>query len=185
MTRILKNSIKEQVWGYTPQAQPPDQRKSPETVTETSRVYWTWDLHVQIKVLERHPTMNGRQDITTIFGEGAYHLYGGCQWLSCVQLFATLWTIASQAPLSMEFSRQEYQSALPFPSPGIFLIQGSNLGLLHSRQILYCLSHLGNPPLYKGNGCQVGSSVTRTVSHQGWVQACRQLPIKSYNKRVG
>ena len=32
--------------------------------------------------------------------------------------FATPWTVARQAPLSMEFSRQEYWSALPFPSPG-------------------------------------------------------------------
>ena len=38
--------------------------------------------------------------------------------LSCVQLFATAWTVAYQAPLSMEFSRQEYWSGLPFPSPG-------------------------------------------------------------------
>ena len=38
--------------------------------------------------------------------------------LSCVQLFVTLWTIARQAPLSMGFSRQEYWSGLPFPSPG-------------------------------------------------------------------
>ena len=38
--------------------------------------------------------------------------------LSCVQLFATPWTVARQAPLSMEFSRQEYWSGLPFPSPG-------------------------------------------------------------------
>ena len=38
--------------------------------------------------------------------------------LSCVQLFATLWTVAHQAPLSMGFSRQEYWSGLPFPSPG-------------------------------------------------------------------
>ena len=38
--------------------------------------------------------------------------------LSHVQLFATPWTIAYQAPLSMEFSRQEYLSGLPFPSPG-------------------------------------------------------------------
>ena len=37
--------------------------------------------------------------------------------LSCVQLFATLWSIAHQAPLSMGFSRQEYWSGLPFPSP--------------------------------------------------------------------
>ena len=38
--------------------------------------------------------------------------------LSRVQLFVTPWTVAYQAPLSMEFSRQEYWSGLPFPSPG-------------------------------------------------------------------
>ena len=38
--------------------------------------------------------------------------------LNCVQLFATPWTVAHQAPLSMGFSRQEYWSALPFPTPG-------------------------------------------------------------------
>ena len=35
-----------------------------------------------------------------------------------VPLFATPWTVASQAPRCMEFTRQEYQSGLPFPSPG-------------------------------------------------------------------
>ena len=40
------------------------------------------------------------------------------QSLSCVQLFATLWTTAHQAPLSMGFPRQEYWSGLPFPSSG-------------------------------------------------------------------
>ena len=40
------------------------------------------------------------------------------QSLSCVQLFVTPWTVSHQAPLSMEFSRQEYWSGLPFPSPG-------------------------------------------------------------------
>ena len=38
--------------------------------------------------------------------------------LSRVQLFATPWTVAYQAPPSMGFSRQEYWSGLPFPSPG-------------------------------------------------------------------
>ena len=37
--------------------------------------------------------------------------------LSRVQLFATPWTVAHQAPLSMGFYRQEYWSGLPFPSP--------------------------------------------------------------------
>ena len=38
--------------------------------------------------------------------------------LSRVQLFVTPWTVARQAPLSMGFSRLEYWSGLPFPSPG-------------------------------------------------------------------
>ena len=38
--------------------------------------------------------------------------------ISCVQLCATLWTVACQAPLSMGFSRQEYWSRLPRPPPG-------------------------------------------------------------------
>ena len=38
--------------------------------------------------------------------------------LSHVQLFVTLWTVTYKAPLSMGFSRQEYWSGLPFPSPG-------------------------------------------------------------------
>ena len=44
------------------------------------------------------------------------------QLLSWVQLFVTPWTIAGQAPLSMGFSRQEYWSGLPFPSPGNYYV---------------------------------------------------------------
>ena len=40
------------------------------------------------------------------------------QFLSCVRLFVTQWTVTCQAPLSMEFSRQECWSGLPFPTPG-------------------------------------------------------------------
>ena len=38
--------------------------------------------------------------------------------LSRIRLFATPWTVAHQAPLSMGFSRHEYWGGLPFPSPG-------------------------------------------------------------------
>ena len=51
--------------------------------------------------------------------------------------FVTSGTIDCQAPLSMEFSWQEYWNGLPFPSPGVFPTQGSNLCLLLGRQILY------------------------------------------------
>ena len=43
-----------------------------------------------------------------------------CKWsqsLTCVQFFGTPWTVAYQAPPSMGFSRQEYWSGLPLPSP--------------------------------------------------------------------
>ena len=53
---------------------------------------------------------------------------------SCVQLFATLWTIAHQALLSMGLTRQEYCSGLPCPPPGIFPTQRLNPHLL-------CLLH--------------------------------------------
>ena len=48
--------------------------------------------------------------------------------LSHVQLFATPWTVAYQAPLSMGFSRQEYWSGLPFPFPGDLLDPGIESG---------------------------------------------------------
>ena len=60
--------------------------------------------------------------------------------LSCfshVWLLATLWTGARKV-MSMGFSRQEYQTGLPYPPPRIFPTQGSNLQLLHCKQILYC-----------------------------------------------
>ena len=44
--------------------------------------------------------------------------------LSRIRLFVTPWTVAHQAPLSMIFSRQEYWSGLPFPSPGGITDQG-------------------------------------------------------------
>ena len=53
----------------------------------------------------------------------------------CPALFATLWTVTHQPPLSMGFFKQEYWNGLPFPSPG--LTQGSNSCLLHGRWILY------------------------------------------------
>ena len=55
--------------------------------------------------------------------------------LSHVQLFATPWTVACQAPPSMEFSRQEYWSGLPFltpgdlPDPGIELVSPASPAL--------------------------------------------------------
>ena len=66
--------------------------------------------------------------------------------LSHVWLFATPWTVAYQVPPSMGFSRQEYWSGLPFPSPGDLPNPGTDPGLPHGRhcrQMFYRLSHQG------------------------------------------
>ena len=61
---------------------------------------------------------------------------GGLVTQSCLTL-ATPWTVACQTPLSMGFSRQEYWSGLPFPSPGDLPDPGIKL---IGRQILYTYS---------------------------------------------
>ena len=47
-----------------------------------------------------------------------YAIHLCCCCVLAVRLFVTLWTVACQAPLSMEFPRQEYWSGEPLPSPG-------------------------------------------------------------------
>ena len=64
---------------------------------------------------------------------------------SCVLLFATLWTIARQAPLSMGFSRQESWSGLSCPPPGDLPDPGTELVSPACRQIFHPLSHLRSP----------------------------------------
>ena len=82
--------------------------------------------------------------------------------LSCfshVQLFATLWTIALQASLSMGFSRQEYWSRLPCPppgdvsDPGIKHVSPESLALQADSLLL---SHQGSP-----------SYITQFLPHKG------------------
>ena len=96
------------------------------------------------------------------------------QSLSCVQLFATPWTVAHQASLSMEFSRQEYWSGMQ-----IFPTQGSNQGLPNCRQILHYLSHQGSP---KNTGVGNHSLLLRIFPNQGsnpGTPHCRQILYKS------
>ena len=86
--------------------------------------------------------------------------------LSCVRLFATPWTAASQPPLSMGFSRQEYWSGFPFPSPGIFPTQGLNPGLPCCRQTLYTLSRQWSCPTRDGGMAQVARRPGREMVWQ-------------------
>ena len=66
--------------------------------------------------------------------------------LSCVQLLATPWTAAHQAPLSMGFSRQEYWSGEPLPSPSpVFTI--AKIGELNIHTLLSYLHSLFHPSI--------------------------------------
>ena len=81
-------------------------------------------------------------------------------------MFDSLQPHGHQAPPSMGFSRQEYWRALPFPSPGNFLTQGSNPGLPHCRQTLYRLSHQGS---------QEASLFPRDLQFSSVAQSCPTL----------
>ena len=67
---------------------------------------------------------------------------------SHVQLFASPWTVAHQAPLSMRFSKQEYWSGLPFPPPGDLPDRGIQIASPTSPTMAgnyLPLCHLGSP----------------------------------------
>ena len=119
---------------------------------------------------------------------------------------ATPWTIACQAPLSMQFLGQEYWNRLPFPSPGIFPIQGSKLHFLHWQEDSLPLSHLASlhflqreeqvwRPWGKNtlghvcpcSGQTMESSVVETMwARQGWIRGYKKnktgkpIPIYLY-----
>ena len=74
--------------------------------------------------------------------------------LSCVQLFAASWTEAHKVPLSMEFSRQEYWSRLPFPTPWDLLNPG--------MEPMY-VSCLGRWILYHCTTWEVSGGIMKTL----------------------
>ena len=81
-------------------------------------------------------------------GVNAGHLLGSAQLLGCVRLSVAPWTVAREAPLPVEFPRQEYWSGLPFPTPGDLPepgIKPESLGISYiGRQILDRQRHLGS-----------------------------------------
>ena len=69
------------------------------------------------------------------------YIYNVWKSLSLIRLFAIPWAVTCQAPLSMELSRWNTGVGTHSLLQGIFPTQGSNPGLPHCRQILYCLSY--------------------------------------------
>ena len=91
-------------------------------------------------------TEAGNQYISDLVCAGMLSRFGR------VQLFVIPWMVAHQAPLSMEFSRQEYWRRLPFPIPGDLPYIGIELTSVSSiscvvRQILYHCTTLDAPSI--------------------------------------
>ena len=126
---------------------------------EVSVCLWRWhnswqvenDMPIQtcqVKRYRRHGDTGKKfkQGFTVVSVPVYYIVYrctGVCvlSRFSHVQLFATLWTIAHQAPLHMGFSKQKYWSGLPYPPPGDLPNPGtepSSPAAPACRQILYC-----------------------------------------------
>ena len=83
----------------------------------------------------------------------------------------TPWSVAHQAPLSMEFFRQEYRVDSHSHFHRILLTQASNVHLLYYRQTLYRLSHQGSPfnPILKHNCSHNCMPKTRKCYRYYWM----------------
>ena len=95
--------------------------------------------------------------------------------LNHVQLFATPWTVAHQAPLSMGFSRQEYWSGLPFPSsrelpdPGM---EPASCVSCTARWVLYHHHHLGCAGTYgRDTNKETHFGMGRPQAIHNWTQS--------------
>ena len=94
--------------------------------------------------------------------------------LSRVRLFATSWTVAYQAPLSMGFFRQEFWSGLPFPSPGDLPDPGIEPG----SPALQADALSSEPPRKPTRGRR-GPQILPLFSSQGFfISAHRYVPFK-------
>ena len=96
--------------------------------------------------------------------------------LSCVWLSVTLWTVDRQTSRPQDFSGKNTGVGCHFLLQGNFSTQGSNLHLLHCRQILYPLSYRGSPSLLGHNFCGLG------VQTQFSGALCFRMPYKHLSR---
>ena len=125
---------------------------------------WKWKVKSESEVAQSCPTLSDPMDCSPP-GSSIHRIFQArvLEWgaiafsiiclllISCfshVWLFATPWTLAHQAPLSIGFSRREYWRELPYSIPGDFLTQRLKLCLLYCRQFLYPWSHCGSPYVF-------------------------------------
>ena len=120
---------------------------------------------LQVQLVNSFQTIHGITFLKVFPVSTDYRITCVCFSLSHIQLFMTPWTIACQAPLSMEFSRQDTGVGCHFLLQGIFPTQGSNLGLLHRRQMRYRLSYIPVTMIFKVSKDQISVNITFFISH--------------------
>ena len=104
-----------------------------------------------------------------------------CQSFSHIQLFAVPRTENCQAPLSIEFSRQEYWSGLPFPSPGDLPNPGIEPGS-PTLQILYHLSHQGSPVVHSWEQMYIKEGDTKLFQASGYPSLLWMVKVKKISR---
>ena len=113
----LENSLDRGAWWATVQRVAKSQTQPNWLNTHIHRSAWKiWNLlqsEIMLQWTPKHPHLDSTINILL-------YLFVLCckKLFPCVWFFVTLWTLACQAPLSVEFSRKEYWNGLPCPSPG-------------------------------------------------------------------
>ena len=95
--------------------------------------------------------------------------------LSRVRLLATPWTAAHQAPPSMGFSRQEYWSGVPLPSPKCYMLVTSNSLWPHGLQPARLLCPWDSPGKNTGVGCHFLLQCMKVKSESEVAKSCPTL----------
>ena len=113
-----------------------NQKLEEHDLSKGSHFYRCWFLQSSLFWVGYH--FQCKEKITRGFRNLNHCSCSGSKSLRHVRLFPSLWAAAHQVPLSMEFSRQEYWSGLPFPSPG---------GSCQTRDWT-CVSRIGRQILY-------------------------------------
>ena len=99
---------------------------------------------------------------------------------SHVQLSATPWIVAHQAPPFMIFSRQEYWSALPFPSPGDLLYPG----IEPRSPALQADTLPSKPPGKPPRSCQINGTINRSWENVPYLKTSTDLPSNQLSAKI-
>ena len=126
-----------------------------------------------------HSQLSGDSQFIFRTNDSKYSMF--IQLLSHVRHFATLWTIDHQTPLSMGFSRQEYWSGLPFPSPGDLPnpVMESGSPVLAGR---FFTTEPSGIPLGEGNGTPLQYSCLGNPMDRGAWQVTVHGVVKSWTR---